>query len=72
MLLRELFLLNPHRTGAKIMQLGQVFIIVPDTFKKDRHFVKSNVPKIRSQSVFSWASSQSQARNLLRLCSNLL
>lgn len=37
--------------SPKIMQLGQIFIIVWGMFKKDSHFVKSNVPKIESQSV---------------------
>lgn len=42
----------PTGESPKVMQWGQIFIIVPDTFKTDSHFVNSNVPKIRFQSVF--------------------
>lgn len=42
----------PAGQTPKVMQLGQIFIIVTHMFRKDSHFVKSNVPKIRSESDF--------------------
>lgn len=55
----------PTGQNPKVMQLGQIFIIVPDTIKQDGHFVQSSLPKIKSQG-------QCQIGNLLTPCPNLV